>query len=106
MSINITQNHSTVDLVFLAMNPYVWADLGVAAAIGVSEIGRAHVELQSLMRISYAVFCLKKKINTARKPKLTIQMQYKKYKNNIDHAGQTNAYVRKKSKCTCRGYIK
>src|SRR3546814_10007203 len=26
------------------------------------EIGRAHVELQSLMRISYAVFCLKKKI--------------------------------------------
>src|SRR3546814_6929896 len=26
------------------------------------EIGRAHSELQSLMRISYAVFCLKKKI--------------------------------------------
>src|SRR3546814_5631516 len=25
------------------------------------EIGRAHVELQSLMRNSYAVFCLKKK---------------------------------------------
>src|SRR3546814_4103709 len=25
-----------------------------------SEIGRAHSELQSLMRISYAVFCLKK----------------------------------------------
>src|SRR3546814_6053438 len=28
---------------------------------GLREIGRAHVELQSLMRISYAVFCLKKK---------------------------------------------
>src|SRR3546814_6121768 len=27
----------------------------------VRQIGRAHVELQSLMRISYAVFCLKKK---------------------------------------------
>src|SRR3546814_9233326 len=27
------------------------------------EIGRAHSELQSLMRISYAVFCLKKKTN-------------------------------------------
>src|SRR3546814_2793668 len=27
----------------------------------VDEIGRAHSELQSLMRISYAVFCLKKK---------------------------------------------
>src|SRR3546814_10751032 len=25
------------------------------------QIGRAHVELQSLMRISYAVFCLKKR---------------------------------------------
>src|SRR3546814_7101345 len=32
-----------------------------AAAEASSEIGRAHVELQSLMRISYAVFCLKKK---------------------------------------------
>src|SRR3546814_2608008 len=29
--------------------------------VGVQQIGRAHVELQSLMRISYAVFCLKKK---------------------------------------------
>src|SRR3546814_2386318 len=28
------------------------------------QIGRAHVELQSLMRISYAVFCLKKKTHT------------------------------------------
>src|SRR3546814_10529296 len=35
-----------------------------AAGFGVKaskQIGRAHVELQSLMRISYAVFCLKKK---------------------------------------------
>src|SRR3546814_6889833 len=29
----------------------------------VTEIGRATSELQSLMRISYAVFCLKKKTN-------------------------------------------
>src|SRR3546814_10874116 len=28
------------------------------------EIGRAHSELQSLMRISYAVFCLKKQTST------------------------------------------
>src|SRR3546814_4703334 len=28
------------------------------------QIGRAHAELQSLMRISYAVFCLKKKKHT------------------------------------------
>src|SRR3546814_10914527 len=27
----------------------------------IAEIGRAHSELQSLMRTSYAVFCLKKK---------------------------------------------
>src|SRR3546814_9126984 len=31
-----------------------------------AKIGRAHVELQSLMRISYAVFCLKKKITEHR----------------------------------------
>src|SRR3546814_4912879 len=29
--------------------------------VRVFQIGRAHAELQSLMRISYAVFCLKKK---------------------------------------------
>src|SRR3546814_5305566 len=32
-----------------------------------AEIGRAHSELQSLMRISYAVFCLKKKMQTRTK---------------------------------------
>src|SRR3546814_2274939 len=32
-----------------------------AASYRSMEIGRAHAELQSLMRISYAVFCLKKK---------------------------------------------
>src|SRR3546814_1475961 len=32
------------------------------------QIGRAHVELQSLMRISYAVFCLKQK-NKSKKTK-------------------------------------
>src|SRR3546814_9700984 len=32
--------------------------------VPVVKIGRAHVEPQSLMRISYAVFCLKKKKNT------------------------------------------
>src|SRR3546814_7819548 len=29
----------------------------------IAQIGRAHAELQSLMRTSYAVFCLKKKQN-------------------------------------------
>src|SRR3546814_4122499 len=33
------------------------------AGAGIDQIGRATSELQSLMRISYAVFCLKKKIN-------------------------------------------
>src|SRR3546814_8239162 len=33
----------------------------LVAIAGAAEIGRAHVELQSLMRISYAVFCLQKK---------------------------------------------
>src|SRR3546814_9453228 len=34
---------------------------GYLPALVNQEIGRAHVELQSLMRISYAVFCLKNK---------------------------------------------
>src|SRR3546814_2217545 len=34
-----------------------------------AEVGRAHVELQSLMRISYAVFCLKKKKKNKRRIK-------------------------------------
>src|SRR3546814_8617249 len=40
--------------------PLLWA-LGFIFMFTIGEIGRAHVELQSLMRISYAVFCLKKK---------------------------------------------
>src|SRR3546814_9779809 len=35
----------------------------VSSETGRGEIGRAHVELQSLLRISYAVFSLKKKKN-------------------------------------------
>src|SRR3546814_2441881 len=39
---------------------YIYGAMGFSAA----EIGRAHAELQSLMRISYAVFCLKKQKTT------------------------------------------
>src|SRR3546814_2046558 len=35
--------------------------LAHTAVFVIGKIGRAHSELQSLMRISYAVFCLKKK---------------------------------------------
>src|SRR3546814_1134799 len=46
--------------------PSACANLAVATTVArwegeLDQIGRAHVELQSLMRISYAVFCLKKK---------------------------------------------
>src|SRR3546814_10431838 len=41
-------------------------DLAAIVAGDDGQIGRAHSELQSLMRISYAVFCLKKK-NTSQK---------------------------------------
>src|SRR3546814_2717278 len=37
------------------------AAMALFTEFGPIKIGRAHVELQSLMRISYAVFCLKKK---------------------------------------------
>src|SRR3546814_3377801 len=46
------------------------ADVHPRVATGI-EIGRSEEhtsELQSLMRISYAVFCLKKKIKTKNKP--------------------------------------
>src|SRR3546814_6596112 len=41
--------------------PHAWARLGAAATVLRSEEHTS--ELQSLMRISYAVFCLKKKTN-------------------------------------------
>src|SRR3546814_4450230 len=42
----------------------IWGSRGVKAERKRRcQIGRAHSELQSLMRISYAVFCLKKKKN-------------------------------------------
>src|SRR3546814_3663772 len=40
------------------------APAGLCFTSGTTEIGRATSELQSLMRISYAVFCLKKKKHT------------------------------------------
>src|SRR3546814_2435601 len=47
-------------------------DVALHYAIGAMQIGRAHSELQSLMRISYAVFCLKKKKNTTNDNEETI----------------------------------
>src|SRR3546814_3419647 len=48
-------------------------------------------ELQSLMRISYAVFCLKKKI----KKKKTLQTQQKRTKKETDSVITTKIQVRK-----------
>src|SRR3546814_8622305 len=47
------------------------------------QIGRAHVELQSLMRISYAVFCLKKK-----KTHYNNQQLYTPHTTNTDYKTQ------------------
>src|SRR3546814_3718978 len=73
-------NHSAVNSGFSTMPPRMLkvASAGWSSEAGMparkkaitgspriaAEIGRAHVELQSLMRISYAVFCLKKKKTT------------------------------------------
>src|SRR3546814_6992881 len=38
-----------------------WKSAAAITALALLQIGRAHSELQSLMRISYAVFCLQKK---------------------------------------------
>src|SRR3546814_3588355 len=40
-------------------------DALIADGVTTIEIGRAHAELQSLMRTSYAVFCLKQKTEYA-----------------------------------------
>src|SRR3546814_8746615 len=62
------------------------------------QIGRAHVELQSLMRISYAVFCLKKqpKKTTDQTPtkikySINIQAQYHilRHKTTIQNTSKT-----------------
>src|SRR3546814_7313047 len=52
------------------------------------KIGRAHVELQSLMRISYAVFCLKKKKKRQRERNNT--KTCKTYKLDNEHENKTN----------------
>src|SRR3546814_5063100 len=57
---------------------------GVGGGI-LGEIGRAHVELQSLMRISYAVFCLKKKnIYLIKVSSLHLYIYYHNFKSNLD----------------------
>src|SRR3546814_9221115 len=59
-------------------------DIPASARCDAEQIGRAHVELQSLMRISYAVFCLKKKNKT----KLLIA--YNRFITILKTNGQTN----------------
>src|SRR3546814_10723453 len=50
------------------------------------EIGRATSELQSLMRISYAVFCLKKKTILNRNThKYTLTQQYSEYQTSLSN---------------------
>src|SRR3546814_5245535 len=62
------------------LHPRARAHPALQPRIHAAQIGRAHSELQSLMRISYAVFCLKKK-NTTKKTtsesyRVTIKLQY------------------------------
>src|SRR3546814_1869934 len=52
----------TANFADVFLKPYPGEDPTIAAGLlRIIQIGRAHSELQSLMRISYAVFCLKKK---------------------------------------------
>src|SRR3546814_5283203 len=52
------------------------ATVGEAQVADGEEIGRDTSELQSLMRISYAVFCLKKKQTTQYKQQHDIELQH------------------------------
>src|SRR3546814_3905297 len=59
-SVQAKKNNTSIVEVISAEDIGKLPDLSIAE-ITSTKIGRAHVELQSLMRISYAVFCLKKK---------------------------------------------
>src|SRR3546814_2231906 len=61
---------------------------GIAAAID----RRAHAELQSLMRISYAVFCLKKKTKTTNTTRNTQQQYTTKQQSNNEIAPPNTNY--------------
>src|SRR3546814_4688304 len=63
---SIVQRHrrqiaKSADLVRRCLKTFVIRKVSARRRRGPKKIGRAHVELQSLMRISYAVFCLTKK---------------------------------------------
>src|SRR3546814_2603215 len=51
----------------IPFNPWPGAAYECSDDDRIAQIGRAHSELQSLMRISYAVFCLKKKKTKCKK---------------------------------------
>src|SRR3546814_5018832 len=67
-----------------AIRASIRADRGADA----NEIGRATSELQSLMRISYAVFCLKKK----KKTKKSKQNEHNNNKKQTDESNTTRIY--------------
>src|SRR3546814_2983556 len=50
-------------------------------------------ELQSLMRISYAVFCLKKKKKTTNNQNMYVHYTYTTTPDNNSHIAQTSLYV-------------
>src|SRR3546814_8171557 len=54
---------------------YIGQALGIADVLAVARSEEHTSELQSLMRNSYAVFCLKKKINTKTNQSLTLKDQ-------------------------------
>src|SRR3546814_1279763 len=60
-----TTLHADFPIEAFAKWEWVWKALIFAIFL---QIGRAHAELQSLMRISYAVFCLKKKNTDHQRP--------------------------------------
>src|SRR3546814_6063362 len=64
------------------------ASLPLAGMFAGAEIGRAHVELQSLMRNSYAVFCLKKK-NTRTSKLLTYTPSLSSHCKHTTHCERT-----------------
>src|SRR3546814_6221569 len=63
-----------------------WRDRGDRRRDESAERSEEHTsELQSLMRISYAVFCLKKKKTNTRMSKNRSLLKYQEHRNRTDH---------------------
>src|SRR3546814_3201405 len=87
-SIIVTPNSRSIRLIVTALWVTIRYRVSVSCVIASSKLQRSEEhtsELQSLMRISYAVFCLKKKKNILKKESSHIKIQRHDNNNNTNY---------------------